>query len=274
MENSNIILAWTEQLKAEIASSTFHADDIRTDYLGMQYDIVYNFYKGNFVFDFSELVNAKKIGFSTDTKEYKPHLDRLSETTTHPGLYGTYRNWLVRALVISTWSNFELCSSTLCDAIINEEERLKLYRHQYSDVLKSLKNSSIAAADIEGLENSLTKHHLTHVPVIRKTDVLFNKANGYQRDTNADKRFLAFFGKLRNTMHTNFIYYGNKYPDFKFRDTVFKFENGEIVKWSDPYKYFSELYLALIDELKSIWTELARSIKHDDFIPYPAHGQD
>lgn len=274
MINSQIILEWTKALKEKVERSPFDKDDIRTEFAGMQWDIVYNFYKGNLVFELSDLANHKLIGFSGELKDFQDHIYNFFQITSHDGVYASYRNWLVRALMISTWSNFELCASTFCDAIIDGDERTKLFQHQLADINKCLKKSTIASDDKESLSNTFSKGHLTHVPIIRKTDVLFKKTKDYTRDKKEDKAFLSMFGRLRNTMHTNFIYFGKTQPDYRFRDAIFRFVNGEIVTWNDPYKNMPELYLALIDELILIWTEICRAIEHDELIPYPAEGQE
>jgi hypothetical protein len=90
---------------------------------------------------------------------------------------------------------------------------------------------------------------------------------------NADKDFLLFLGKWRNTMHTNYIYYGKDY-EYKFGHAHFKFENGKIVKWYDPFEPSPRLYFYLIGNLKDIWAVLIRSIKYDKIIEYPDPEQD
>ena len=117
------------------------------------------------------------------------------------------------------------------------------------------------------------KNHLTHVPITRKTDFLFKKSNGYSRNQNQDKEFLRFFGKFRNTQHTNFIYYGNDY-EFKFEHSHFVFRDTKLVKWTDPFSPSPNLYFYLIHELKEIWKELIRTIEHKDLIQYPDNDQE
>lgn len=50
-------------------------------------------------------------------------------------------------------------------------------------------------SDVSNLLQSTTKHHTTHVPIVRKTDFLFSKTKGYSRNIIEDKKFLVFFGK-------------------------------------------------------------------------------
>ncbi|OYX81665.1 MAG: hypothetical protein B7Y83_16980 [Flavobacteriales bacterium 32-34-25] len=118
---------------------------------------------------------------------------------------------------------------------------------------------------------------MTHISVNKKTDFLFKKVVGYSRTINEDKEFLLFLGKFRNTMHTNFIYYGNDY-NFKFGNAYFQFENGKMVKWYDPFNdnfvASPKLYFALMSELKKIWKALILSIPHKNIIQYPDNAQE
>ena len=117
---------------------------------------------------------------------------------------------------------------------------------------------------------------MTHISVNKKTDFLFKKVVGYSRIINEDKEFLLFLGRFRNTMHTNFIYYGNDYS-YKFGNADFQFENGKMVKWYDPFNdnfvVSPKLYFALMNELKKIWKALILSIPHKNIIQYPDNAQ-
>jgi hypothetical protein len=272
METANLILKWTEDLKVFRAGVPFDEDDIRRDFYGFMYDISYNFYKGNLMVDLSDIFNKQKLIPDDTLKVHSEHFKRFAELTLTQEIYEGHRNWLNRSLLIDTWSNFELCTTIFCDAIISDEERTKIFKHQYSDIKKCLKTSTISDGDEQLLLTTFTKDHLAHVPITRKTDLLFNKAVGYSRNSNNDKEFLKFMGKFRNTIHTNFIYHGNNY-EFKFRDAYFVFKKGEMVVWHDPYYPSPTLYLAFFDELKDIWNELISRIDHKAIIPYPVDGQ-
>lgn len=185
-----------------------------------------------------------------------------------PLLAKSQMNYFNRNLLIDTWSTFELCVTIFSGALCSEKEYQKMLTHHYRDICKTLANTQINEIDAERLFELTKKNHLTHVPITRKTDFLFTKASNYYRDVNKDKDFLIFLGKWRNTMHTNFIYYGKNY-EYRFGDAHFIFENGKILKWIDPFEPSPKLYFYLVGNLKDIWATLIASIKYEDLIPYP-----
>lgn len=269
---ADFLLEWTESLKVEINELPFKENDIRKDFFGLLYDIGYSFYRCYLLLDFAHFINQKQIAFHEAIEGYDKHVDRLRETTMHPTLLQGHTNSLNRNLLISAWSNFELCTTVLCDAIASEEEREKLLSHQYRDTLKALKNSTIDENDREKLKKVAMKHHLTHVPIVRKTDFLFTKANHYGGNLEQDKEFLKFLGKLRNTVHTNFIYYGKDY-EYKFGQAHFVFRDQQLVVWADPFDGTPRLFFHFMTRLKEIWKSIITAINHPDLIPYPDPNQ-
>lgn len=272
MKESNFILQWTEDIKTEINGLPFDSDDIRKDYFGLLYDIAYSYYRGYILLDFADFINKGKILFDQSIYSYKTHVDRVAETPKHPVLTAGYFNSLNRNLLIGAWSNFELCVTTLCAAISDNNELEKMLTFQFRDTVKQLKNSDIDPRDLEKLKKLTIKEHLTHVPINRKSDFLFKKAKHYSRDLSEDKEFLKFMGKFRNTIHTNFIYYGKDY-EYRFGQAHFVFKDKKIVKWADPFKGTPRLFFHLMTFLKEIWKEIILTIDHKEIILYPDNEQ-
>jgi hypothetical protein len=111
------------------------------------------------------------------------------------------------------------------------------------------------------------KKHLSHVSINQKYNRLFKKVKSkYKRNIDEDMRFLDFWGKLRNTIHGNFIYTGNDF-NYEFNGYPFKFENGKVVKHVDfennPY-----FIINIIDEIVSIFSEFVNHFEEFDDIPY------
>ena len=269
MKETDYILKWTEDLKAEVANLPFDKDDIRKGFFELLYDVAYQFYQGHILLDVSKHINNGKIAFDESINSFSKHINRLVETSKLPILTTGYCNSLNRNLLISTWSNFELCVTTFCNAIASESEKEKLQNFQFNSISKTLKQSTLTKANVNQLRKLTIKNHITHVPIVRKTDLLLKRTQNYNRDIVNDKSFLSFFGKFRNTIHTNFIYYGNDY-EYIFSEAHFVFKNNEIVVWSNPFESTPQLFLELMNNLKEIWKCIIHSIQFDDLIKYPA----
>lgn len=273
MKDADFILNWTEDLKAEIGTLAFKENDIRKDYFGLTYDVAYCYYRGFILLEFSDFINKGYIAFNKEIYDYKIHVDRVAETVKHPTLTASHFNSLNRSFLIDAWSTFELCVTTMTEAITSEDEKNKLLMHLYYDIKKKVKKIELSTDEELEIQKLTKKKHLTHVPITRKTDLLFKKAKGYGRNEQSDKEFLRFIGKFRNTLHTNFIYYGKDY-EYKFGNAHFVFKDGKIVKWADPFSPSPKLYFYLVGNLKEIWKELIKTIKHDELINYPDNEQE
>lgn len=278
MNETDFILKWTEDLKSEISTLNFQENDMRKDFFGLLHDVSFCYYLGYISYNISKFINQGQVEIKEKVSNYQVHIDRLAEISNHPLLSAGHFNSLNRNLIIDSWSAFELCITTFSSALCEPLELEKLLSHQYSEIIRILRHTNISENELKKLKKHLIKEHMTHVPINRKIDLLFIKAENYYRDKKKDKEFLLFYGKLRNTMHTNFIYYGNYY-EYKFGNAHFKFENGKLVKWIDPFRpkigslppYVEspKLYFYLLGELKEIWKTLITSTKFEDVIYYP-----
>lgn len=269
MKDSNFIFNWTERLKSEISLMPFSEDDIRKDFISLIYDVSYAFYRGFILLKISELINKHQIAFDTKVyNDFKIHAGRISETVNHPTLITSHINALNRQLLVDSWSTFELCITTLCESVLNENEKEKLLEHQYRDITKTLKQTEIVSEELNRLKRITKKYHLTHVPISRKIDTLFKKTTNYKRNIKRDKDFLNFLGKFRNTIHTNFIYHGVSF-EYSFGEAHYLFEDNKIVKWSDPFRPSPRLFFHQTRELIDIWRELVMRIEYSGEILYP-----
>jgi hypothetical protein len=268
MEDADLLLKWTDTLKSEINALSFQEDDIRVDFFGMIYDAAYNYYRGYISYKLSESIKDGQVAFGNKLSTFDTHIKRLMETSIYPTLTQSQMNYFNRHLLTDVWSTFELCTTIFVDSICNDVERESMPNHHYKDICKETKNSEINNRDREKLITLTKKTHLTHVPITRKTDFLFGKAANYFRDNKADKEFLLILGKWRNAMHTNYIYYGKDY-DYRYGDAHFKFKNGKLLKWYDPFAPSPRLYFYLVGNLKDIWSVLIKCIKYEKIVEYP-----
>ena len=264
----DFMLGWTEVLKKEIAELPFQENDIRADYFKTNYTNTYHYYIDYILFFKSELLKDNLVSFHEDFQGFKVHLYRLSEITISEYLKQGHFNIINQRVFVMAWSLFELAISTFYTVVVDEDELQKQYQETFDDVLKCV---DIKEGKEDKLKKILIKRSIHHIPIIRKYNYLF-KAKQYSRNVEDDKEFLKFFGTLRNTVHSNFIYYGNNFL-FKFLDSEFLFENGKEVRWRDPYETgvvpSTILYFKLIGHLNTIVKEIFMSNPHGSHIPYP-----
>ncbi|PBQ34688.1 hypothetical protein CNR22_23905 [Sphingobacteriaceae bacterium] len=275
--NSDYILNWIEGLKKEAGVVKFTDGDIRKDFYNFLYDIGYCYYMGNLAFEISDMGRMGKVHFDHEMSNLEPHILKLYELTEKEALIKTYLNSLNRNLFIGAWSTFELCVTLLCDAVASPDEKEKLLSSSCKDIINKFKRSALNEIDLGAFKESSIDIHLTHVPITRKTDLLFKKAEKYPKDrVKEDKEFLLFFGRFRNTMHTNYIYFAKKNTKsltYSFYNGTYTFENQKIVGYNNLNVPASELFLSKLDLLKEIWSFLISNIEHSNFIPYPDDRQ-
>lgn len=271
LENSDFIVNWVEALQTEMDEIPFVEDDIRMDFFGMLKDTAYCYYRSYLLYEVSELINNGQLDFG-QLKENN-HIKAIEALSKNSISNLSHFNSLNRNFLIDAWSTFEICVNTFCLGICDQKQIESLLSWKFRDIKKVLPKEKISEHELEKLSSKLVAGHLTHVPIVRKTDVLFKKVSGYSRDIEKDKEFLLFFGRIRNTMHSNFIYHGKSF-DYQFGHALFKFEDGEMVKWSDPFESTPKLYFYLVGNLKSIWKAIIEAIKFDEMIYYPNLAQE
>ncbi|CAM3788347.1 hypothetical protein FLGE108171_15065 [Flavobacterium gelidilacus] len=266
MKNSDFIIEWVDKLKFEMDCLTFMEDDIRKDFYGLINDVAYCYYRPWLLYEISFLTNQEKLEFGSLNENI--HIKAIKALTKNSVSSTSHFNSLNRNFILDAWSTFEICVNTFCEGVSNAYELERLLNHKYSDYIKLLPKGKLNDDELKVIKTKLITKHLTHVPIVRKTDALFKKTVSYSRNIDEDKRFLLFFGALRNTMHSNFIYYGKTF-EYKFGHAIFKFEDGEMVKWFDPFEATPKLYFYMVGYLKDIWRALIDSIKWEEIIYYP-----
>lgn len=266
MQNSDFIIKWVESLKQDLNNAPYVEDDIRKDFFGMVIDSAYVYYRNFLLIEISILINRKKIDLKKLAKNQ--HLIGVTVLIKNERSHQSHNNAMNRQFLIDTYSTFEMCVTALCQYTCAEEENQKLLETGYNDIIKLINADKLSAKELTKLKVAYTVNHLTHVPIVRKTDALFKKVKGYTRDIKADKEFLRFFGKLRNAMHSNYIYSGKNYK-YTFGHADFIFEDGKIITWQDPFKNSPKLYFYLAGNLNEIFKAITATIKYDGHIPYP-----
>jgi len=268
-DNLKFLLEWTEEQKGKISEINYADNDVRKDYFRLSYTNVYHYYIGYFSLFASKSFGDELIRFDKSLFGFKSHINRFIEISLFDQLSKGNFNILNQRVFVFAWSIFELSLSTFFSAVVDDDELQALLEYDYADVLKCV---TIKEGKEGRLKALLIKNNIAHISINRKYNLLFKKVKGYSRSIKYDKEFLEFFGKLRNTMHSNFIYFGKDY-EYRFGDAHFIFRDNREVVWIDPFEngYVPavRLYTYLIGQLNLIFFEISRCIPFEPFIPYP-----
>lgn len=261
---------WNGELLQLSNKIPFDKGDIRSDYFKTSYTNTNHFYLSYMNMVISKLFHSGKVQkVHSDFELFEDHLEKIINLSTYPSYLRTHFNTLNQRIFIIAWSLFELAIATFYEAVVEDTELKKQKEENFNELLKLV---TINNGKEDKIKKMFIKQSLHEIPIVRKYNYLLKKANGYSRNLKADRTFLEFFGKLRNTMHSNFIYYG-KYFEYNFGDAHFVFKNKEIVRWTDPFDTKQvpsvELYYHLIGNLNMIALEIFKCNPTEVFIPYP-----
>jgi len=259
------ILAWSEDIKLKLLSNQFHEDDTRRAFIQMIYDGAYRYYLGIAFLELMRLSNKKLIGYREEIRYFEHHVNRLTETTNSKILEASQFNFLNRSLLMDSWSSFELCCTTLVGCLVTEKERDHILSWEFRNLKKLIPKTEFSEELQEKLKKKMTAKSLVHVPIIRKYDFLFKKCESYNGNEIADREFLKFVGKFRNTVHSNFIYHGTSY-EYTLNGVHFKFENRKAVVWTDGT---TKVYFDMLDRLLEIWDNLCSCIDYQGICTHP-----
>lgn len=207
-----------------------------------------------FIDNYAEVFNIQNLSENEDTIR--------SERTNQ--LY-----YLNSQLLINSWSNFELFITLLSYSILDESSKNKLLNIDYEKIKRILYSQNV---DIDKLEkniakeaNTLKKKHLAQCSINRKYTEIFKLIkNEYSsiRNYKKDIQFLEFYGKLRNCIHSNFIYFGKDYS-YVYNNITFQFTNNEIMKQSEIR---DTLMIDMSIELREIVSVIIKLIKFNNLI--------
>jgi len=245
---------------------TYTDYDIRKDHYLYSIDILKSYQRGVTTFEISKLSIEEKLSERTKDDILRKYINEYGQISTVEKINFSHRNQINRSLIIDTWSLFEFSVTTICNSVLSSPELDSLYNERYEEIIKLIGQQAITIEVREKLKKKFTEKHLTHVPITRKCDKLFKYCSSYNRNINDDKKFLQFYGKLRNTMHSAYIYYGNNF-EYVFDDIWTVFENGKPVYHRQPVGLKFDFDLAI--ELSKVFTSIVTSIDYSGKITYP-----
>lgn len=266
MKNSDFIIDWVENHRSIVKQFAFVENDVRLDFFGLINDIAYCYYRNYLLFEISTLMSQKKI--SVDFVKNNKHIKAVEFLTRGKETSLSHFNSMNRQLLVDSWSTFEMCLNIFATSVLNQEEINKLLNTNYSNAVKAIGKNILSEEQLEKLKVSLTQENLTHISITRKIDSIFKIVKGYSRNIQDDKKFLLFYLKFRNSMHSNYIYYGKSF-EYEFGHAKFIFINEKQIVWSDPFKETPKLYFHLMGNLRDIWKAIILTIPFEERINYP-----
>lgn len=273
MKYSDYLLEISEAQKQYCLSLKFPEDDVRTDFHGMVYDVTYNFYCGHVAYELGAEIRNGNVMFNEKIIDSKNHIDRLTEVVKVKMLTTSYLSALNKHFAIGVWTAFELSVTVMASTLLNDNDKQELLGYKSDEIINILKNKGLDTAILDKVSKKLTDNHITHVPLSRKFRKVLSLYDGkYKRNLQDDLRFIEFYGKMRNTLvHSNGIYYG-KQDEYKFKDYVFRFENGKIFTYTNDQEMPPRLYVELASNLSSIYIALTDLLTDIKEIKYPVTG--
>lgn len=241
----NIILAQLEK--------GFNQNDVRVAFFEILYDTYKNLYR--------VLVYSESKQFEIDSLNLNTGLNRDIERFN-------WKSYFHYCFIIKCWSNFESCINQICKEkeVLNIDIFVKLKETEYLRIIEELRTLEIPEDVNNNLYIRFYRENIEQVSINLKTDQIYKTLKNKFIDTaqiKSDKKYLEFYGRLRNSIHSNYVYYGNNF-DFNFKGMKFQFENGKPFK-QDPISDLTFFHLSI--ELRNIYHRIIDHISCNNLIP-------
>jgi len=233
-------------------------NDIRSSFLDGYFQILRTFYCAYYHLASDDIMNKyyeiyNRRNFQRDNIEI--HIQG------HKQLLNSY-------LVINCWSNFELFCTVFCDAVLSNSQKnnqLEIVYNRIHEILEDIELDDVTDKKLK----KFNKRHIAHVPIIYKYGKLLKMIYEYptNRDKKEDRKFLEFFGTLRNCIHSNYIYYGAENRSYTYNGVTYTFNTGQLVNQNPS---FERSIYSLTKNLKDICTVIIENIDYEDEIYDPS----
>lgn len=260
----NLVIA----IESRAKRMSYPEDDLRKTFFLKIVACLNSFYYGNVAVEMAALTKAGKLRMPSDSTPEDLKHPNLFISLSKPPWIGNFKSGINRHLLVDTWTAFEICVTGIIGHLLSPDHLASMQLYQYNDAAGVLRKNSTPVDEtvLEKLRKALIQ---SHVPISRKIDAIFNTiGNDYSRDVKKDKEFLAFYGKLRNSMHKNFIYSGKDY-EYEWRGVKFQFQNNKFLWFSCPEGEFPLIVLIMIDELTIVYEAIAQPIQYSETIVDP-----
>lgn len=131
-------------------------------------------------------------------------------------------------LILETWSNFELFISYLTNTIFTTEKKDELCNKNYNDLIKCCKKEEIDLTGVTCVEKmKLKEFHL--VASARKISSLMSnlRATFKPEEYTVNLGFLTNYNRIRNCIHSNYIFHGQKEINYEYANIKYTFRPDE-----------------------------------------------
>lgn len=265
MENLKYIEAELKGLQAEINAYGISSDDIRTSYLELTFSVLDLYYRQWISITAARIIKEKYVELSQDELSvFEAFVGSVTDITT----FYSVRNSSFRNLLIDSWSTFEFCLTYLCVSLFDEKATEDLLEEDFRKISIILSKYDVANDDRKKILRKYSTDHFTHLSVNRKYEKIYSiYKKRYNGDWSEDSKFLSFYGKYRNCMHTNYIYHGQD-AEYTFDGVQYRFINGEAVDHSKEPDIKEMFNLTM--RLKSTCKRLFDAIEHPGLLPFPS----
>lgn len=198
--------------------------------------------------------------------QYHEFFDILTQVTVVKEDFPNYLANIRQSLIISSWVAFESSITEIFkfladDATVGDYEMKK-----FSKVKQRLiKKHNLAPEDLEQdnqLKKLLKEQHISIPDKVNFILNIFKDNYPSERDMESDKKFLDFFGFVRNTTHANSI----SFKERKFSTSIGEFSVGKDEAITDLNE---EKLVALIKELGAVYTVIVNFLDQKEPIEDP-----
>lgn len=177
-----------------------------------------------------------------------------------------------RHLLIDSWAVFEACIADIGYAVLDKAVLENLELEKFKEVDKIITQAGIAV-DAGVNERLKRKLRMAHIPIpLLFSAIIKNGGGSYTRDRKKDMEFLCLYGRLRNSMHANFVYCGQDI-EVVWRNVAFRFENGRFSWFSCREDEFPGLLIDMVEELTRIFDAMVGIVEHDELIQDPMEDE-
>lgn len=218
----NNLLTDLRKLRKKIDSykAKFGDNDIRTSFLGGYFQILRTFYCSYYHLESKDILEKYSEIYEKDNIREK---DLALHLQSHRQLLNSY-------LIINCWSNFELFITLCCATVLPEPALKELLEGDYRGILRILNGSRLTERSSNKLKSRI-KFHVAHAPIVYKYGKLLKLIHPYPeiRNKKNDRDFLEFYGRLRNCIHSNYIFFGASDKEYTYDNEKFSFRNGSVI---------------------------------------------
>ena len=246
-------------------------------------------YLQNFICEISKVYQKEDIrisifdGLYTNLCQYYVMIDLNTSAHFHKGyqeiLNNRFSNYLETAkknnlnlsnssLLIHSWSTFELFISTFSTHTLTSDKKKKMLNKmslKHERIKKELvskfsnKYDNFNELELKSLEE-LKETNFNLIPSCKKAlSVIKSMKKSYDSNDEymRDSAFISNYGRLRNCIHSNFVFHGNESESYEFNHIKFNYYPEKKVRLKSV-----KIFIEMCIELRKICERIINNIEH------------